>query len=449
MRSPITPLKISQGTLEGRFSHISPHVVNRERRTALGSRGSGGGVNAPSLNKGDDSGQLLRTEFESVTKALKDLATAKPVRRDASADAVAVCSPETKAGGKSGSPSRSAQKAAGLDAAGHTGKPIARRGSIIDNLVSGGPSSLTSSVSEPPSSPFGALAAAEEAASAFSFTGKSVNLLQGKTKGASMPAPLAVPIGSDGESTSSAVAAFGTSDLTSSLFGTRDTSGAGAGKSPSPLRFGTKEKETTEADIFQQIRDIYTKYAPDKLAKLPETLHKYEGREAELLNKLKKKYEDQPVAAADGGPASPKGTHASPSVGTGADTSKAATGPVDYAQRVRDIYLKYNQQKLDEVPKLLEKYKGKEDELLERLTKKYVDPAVTAAATGAATGPSGSLFGKAATDLPPGAIDITKSGWGGKDAATKSNTCETHCPSKTLKEVYSLALRRQSRPVAC
>ena len=41
------------------------------------------------------------------------------------------------------------------------------------------------------------------------------------------------------------------------------------------------------------------------------------------------------------------------------------------AQQVHTFYLKHNPTKVDEIPKLLEKYKGQEQELLRKLEKKY------------------------------------------------------------------------------
>ena len=48
-----------------------------------------------------------------------------------------------------------------------------------------------------------------------------------------------------------------------------------------------------------------------------------------------------------------------------------STAPPTIAQQVHTFYLKHNPTKLDEIPKLLEKYKGQETELLRKLEKKY------------------------------------------------------------------------------
>lgn len=58
----------------------------------------------------------------------------------------------------------------------------------------------------------------------------------------------------------------------------------------------------------------------------------------------------------------------------GNNNQSMASGPVtalNVTQRVKDIYLKHNPSKLNEVPALLEKYRGREQELVDRLEKKY------------------------------------------------------------------------------
>ena len=76
------------------------------------------------------------------------------------------------------------------------------------------------------------------------------------------------------------------------------------------------------------------------------------------------------------------------------------------------FYVKHNPTKLDEIPKLLEKYRGQEPELIRKLEKKYnVTPSVPT--------PSAPVCGFSSPIVPKGEgteistpIDITKSGWG-------------------------------------
>jgi Ca2+/Na+ antiporter len=47
-------------------------------------------------------------------------------------------------------------------------------------------------------------------------------------------------------------------------------------------------------------------------------------------------------------------------------------GNVDYESRVREIYMQYNRSKLDDIPRLLEKYRGQEENLILQLERKYI-----------------------------------------------------------------------------
>ena len=58
-------------------------------------------------------------------------------------------------------------------------------------------------------------------------------------------------------------------------------------------------------------------------------------------------------------------------IGGGGIGTNAFGGGNQIAQQVHAFYLKHNPTKLDEIPKLLEKYKGQETELLRKLEKKY------------------------------------------------------------------------------
>jgi hypothetical protein len=63
-------------------------------------------------------------------------------------------------------------------------------------------------------------------------------------------------------------------------------------------------------------------------------------------------------------------------------------------QRVTAIYQKHNPMKLNEIPYILEKYKGKELQLISNLEKKYnLPPSSTPSSTGTSFGSGTALFG--------------------------------------------------------
>ena len=99
---------------------------------------------------------------------------------------------------------------------------------------------------------------------------------------------------------------------------------------------------------------------------------------------------------------------------TAVPVKEQTAGTTSIADKVKAFYLQHNPSKLDEIPKLLEKYKGQEQELLRKLEKKY--GVVTPIIVGGFTSP-----------LPPDKsdsvstpIDITKSGWGNNVFPTPS-----------------------------
>ena len=62
------------------------------------------------------------------------------------------------------------------------------------------------------------------------------------------------------------------------------------------------------------------------------------------------------------------GSQKDPSLGLSAPAVKAAPS---VSQRVHEIYNQYNPSKISEIPTILEKYKGKEQELISKLEQKY------------------------------------------------------------------------------
>eukprot|EP01063_Lacrimia_lanifica_P002481 TRINITY_DN1130_c0_g2_i2.p1 TRINITY_DN1130_c0_g2~~TRINITY_DN1130_c0_g2_i2.p1 ORF type:complete len:1004 (+),score=356.89 TRINITY_DN1130_c0_g2_i2:103-3114(+) len=118
---------------------------------------------------------------------------------------------------------------------------------------------------------------------------------------------------------------------------------------------------------------LYAQCAPEKLASLPALLVKYEGNEPKLLAATVKKYNATELW---GAAAAARG-----------DESMKSVGGVSSApprERVVMMYRTYQPEKMKDVPALLAKYAGKEEQLVAALVKKYgPEPVVT--------GPQGEL----------------------------------------------------------
>jgi DNA-binding protein Fis len=112
-----------------------------------------------------------------------------------------------------------------------------------------------------------------------------------------------------------------------------------------------------------EVRRLYGKYNPEKLAEVAGLVDKY--GEDKLLAMVMKKYREQEEAAA-AGPEQPDSQGYSP----GGQSPKEA--------QVRRLYGKYNPEKLADVPGLVQKYG--EDQLLAMVMKKYREQEAAAAA---------------------------------------------------------------------
>ncbi|CUG88272.1 Hypothetical protein, putative [Bodo saltans] len=108
---------------------------------------------------------------------------------------------------------------------------------------------------------------------------------------------------------------------------------------------------------------LYEAYAPAKLNSIDGALEKYKGSEDALIEALVMKYGPEPSAAAA---VNSTPTAASPS-------AAAAASPVnqELANRVQAMYACYQPDKQEQVPKLLEKYRGEEMQLLKSLVQRY------------------------------------------------------------------------------
>jgi hypothetical protein len=92
-------------------------------------------------------------------------------------------------------------------------------------------------------------------------------------------------------------------------------------------------------------------------------LEKYNGKEHELIEKINIKYNP----------------NYKPKPATAAPPPLPSRDSKNYKEIITAFYQKHNPAKLEEIPTLLEKYKGKEEEMIAKLKKKYEKPAATAA----------------------------------------------------------------------
>ncbi|CAD7970284.1 unnamed protein product [Amoebophrya sp. A120] len=168
-----------------------------------------------------------------------------------------------------------------------------------------------------------------------------------------------------------------------------------------------QEKQRTEK-LKAAIKDIYKQKNPSKTKELSKTIFpKYLNREHELYTALCKKYDipvdkkllptggtsssNQDNADGDFGPQvamkaaannkdnnNKAGTTTSNLPPDNSDEEHSAAKPdsgLDYEKLIYDLYKEHNPTKLEDLPALLQKYEGQQDELYERVCKKYnVEP---------------------------------------------------------------------------
>ncbi|ORC84127.1 uncharacterized protein TM35_000491330 [Trypanosoma theileri] len=111
---------------------------------------------------------------------------------------------------------------------------------------------------------------------------------------------------------------------------------------------------------------FYEKYAPNKVAQVDAQLEKYKGQEEDLLAALVQKYGPEPEGEV--------GTSLTPSVRSrkGSEMNgSAVTHPGTYGERLTAFYERYAPNKVAQVDAQLEKYKGREEDLLAALVQKY------------------------------------------------------------------------------
>jgi hypothetical protein len=117
---------------------------------------------------------------------------------------------------------------------------------------------------------------------------------------------------------------------------------------------------------------FYTKYQPDKLNNVQKALETYKGREEAMFETLVKKYGPEPLPDESGGA-----------------TAAATASPVNpYEHRLIRFYTKYQPDKLNNVQKALETFKGREEAMFETLVQKYGPEPPEEVAVAEANGPA-------------------------------------------------------------
>ena len=118
-------------------------------------------------------------------------------------------------------------------------------------------------------------------------------------------------------------------------------------------------KDATAQSDEEELIAVYAKYNPAKVKGVKAMLEKYKGKERTLIDAVKAKYsvnaEEEEI----------KDTKAA------AEHDNADGTVVNYVQTLTDLFTKHNPAKIAEIPRLLKKYAGKEDQLLEAVKTKY------------------------------------------------------------------------------
>eukprot|EP01062_Namystynia_karyoxenos_P028524 TRINITY_DN215_c0_g2_i1.p1 TRINITY_DN215_c0_g2~~TRINITY_DN215_c0_g2_i1.p1 ORF type:complete len:821 (+),score=279.39 TRINITY_DN215_c0_g2_i1:145-2463(+) len=118
-------------------------------------------------------------------------------------------------------------------------------------------------------------------------------------------------------------------------YGAEPAGGGGAGEAPVAM------------DWPSRVKRMYEKYEPAKVGQVDALMAKYKGKEQALMDALVKKYGPEPVPEGGDAPAD------------------------DWRSRITRMYNKYEPAKVGQVDALLAKYAGKEQQLMEALVKKY------------------------------------------------------------------------------
>jgi len=121
------------------------------------------------------------------------------------------------------------------------------------------------------------------------------------------------------------------------------------------------------------ITKVYEDKNPDKLPDLPHLFDRYEGREHELFRQACDKYEVNPDEIAADLP--DLGTEAKPEDGDEFAHLESEDLPhlsaTEYAVLIQSVYERYNPKKLQDMGRLLQRYRNRERELYHEVCKKY------------------------------------------------------------------------------
>jgi hypothetical protein len=206
------------------------------------------------------------------------------------------------------------------------------------------------------------------------------------------------------------------------------------------------------ADFRPRVEAMMKHYDPEKLATVPVMLDRYKGKEGELLEALKKRYGPEPAAAAKQPATSPskvpgkKAPSASPvakkAMPTPAASAAAGNAGSTMAQRVEAMMKHYDPEKAATVPVMLDRYKGKEGELLEALKKRYgPEPATaTTTTTGAVSSPAKTPMKK----LPaPTGAGTTPTGAPSKSSGPSPSPAKKTLPPPAVASASTLTMAQR------
>jgi len=150
---------------------------------------------------------------------------------------------------------------------------------------------------------------------------------------------------------------------------------------PVPM-FGDSLSSAPIPDYRSLLINFYNKHNPAKVTEVDSNLTKYKGKEADMFDKLSRKYRvANPLLLTTEAKTDVPSFLSSTSTITNVSPFRNAfsspattTNSPDYRSLLVDFYNKYNPSKVAEVDSNLAKYKGKETEMFMRLSSKYKVP---------------------------------------------------------------------------
>ncbi len=110
-------------------------------------------------------------------------------------------------------------------------------------------------------------------------------------------------------------------------------------------------------EVKERVTRMYRKYDAKRLDSVDTSMEVYRGLELLLLEALVQKYGPEPSAASDDQPS--------------LQSSQSSCVPEPFRDRLSAFYLRYNADKLQSVPAKLQRYAGREEELMLQLVRKY------------------------------------------------------------------------------